>query len=252
MVGGVSEKGRPAVGRFIRPLPKSNLAGRELQRREASALYLGQSVGSNRLARCKTVEEYEALIREALIYLVSENDAFNTRQPNFPPKRIHFFFKARKLEVCLPFELMDIAQAALQSNRLIYIGDTAFGEGEADPEIRARRSVVYTITEALVPQRTPRGIIVKDIVIERGFLEALGLRREQIPLRFRLAGGEIQECPSLLVLPFVSVKGTIDKVIEEGIGGVVVVGEKPEFLNPRVDLEPLRLLGLKVGLTFKL
>ncbi|MBI5699827.1 hypothetical protein HZC35_05985 [Candidatus Saganbacteria bacterium] len=252
MVSGVSERRGSVDRRFIRPLPKTTLTKLEMQRRYESALYLTQSVSKNKLIRCKSVEEFQALIREALIYLVSENDALNVRRPNFPQERIHVFQKARKLEDCLPFELMDIVQAALQDNRLIYIGDTAFGEGEADPEIRARRSVVYSIAEALIPKRTPRGIIVKDTIIERGFLEALGISREQVPLRIRLADGSIQECPSLLVLPFVSVRGTIDNLIKEEVGGAVVVGLKPEFLNPRVDLEPLRLLGIEVGMHFNL
>lgn len=251
MVGGVSEKRGPVDARFIRRMPRTKLTGPDRIRSEQSALYIGQSIGNNRLLRCRTIEEYEALVREALTYLVSENDAFGTRQPNFPPKRIHFFFKARKLEDGLPFELMDIVQAALRSNRLIYIGDTAFGEGEADPEIRSRRRVVFSITEDLVPRRTPLGIIAKDLVIERGFPEALGLSRDQVPVRLRLANGEIQESPSLLILPFVSISGRIDEMTKEGIGGAVVVGTKPEFLNPRVDLEPVRLLGLKASLNFR-
>jgi|GEM_PF-5927646 len=240
MVSGVSEKRGPVDARFFRRMPRTNLTESEKIRRDSSGLYLSQSVYERKYARCRSAEDFKALLKEALVYLTSETDAFGSRSLSMPPGRIHIFLRGSKFEECVPQELADLARRAMDDNHLFYMIDTSFGASAIDPETHAEQRVVYVIKGDFRPQRVPQGLIFKDFFVEKGFPEALGISRDRIPVRVTAPNGELQECPAFLILPLVN-------LFREKVGVAVVVGERAGFLLPQGDLEALRLLGIKTS-----
>jgi len=207
MTTGIDNVGRvifPKRGTFIQPLPPYILMKGQQMRYDQSMRYIDEIMGWGKGGRSVFLNCQTLRECEAKI---REALVFLTSDTGLHDQRMTSSMPPERVYIELqggiagvPGDLYDVAVASIEERRIIYIPD------------REERRIFCSGREK------------SDAKVYTSFLETLGLEADKIKDLF---------CPSVVVVPMVD---TARKVV----GVAAVAGRGKNFLDPIVDLPPLR------------